>query len=125
MINDPALGSLWACIVIAIAASSISYTITQTELFIPVRTWSQKLGHMIGYLFSCFYCMSHWVVLAGVLIYKPVLLNSGYLAIDLVISTFFTITLCAFICGLIFKVFLVAMAMKIKEKEIKEILSKK
>ncbi|WJD65107.1 DUF1360 domain-containing protein [Pseudomonas kurunegalensis] len=123
--NDPTLGALWACFVIAVAASSIAYTITMTELFVPVRAWSQKLGHMIGYLFNCFYCMSHWIVFAGVLIYKPVLLNSGYLAVDLLVSMFFTITLSAFICGFIFKVFLVAMAMKIKEKEIKEIMSKK
>lgn len=123
--NGAALNALWSCFVIAVAASSISYTITQTELFIPVRSWSQKLGHMIGYLFSCFYCMSHWVIFVGILIYKPVLISSGYLVVDLLVSAFFTITIAAFICGFIFKVFLTAMAMKIKEKEIKEILSKK
>lgn len=125
VLNLSFLNALWVCFVIAVAASSISYTITQTELFVPVRAWTQKLGHMIGYLFTCFYCMSHWVVLAGVLIYKPVLINSGYLTIDLVVSTFFTITLASFVCGFIFKVFLTAIAMKLKEKEIKEIMARK
>lgn len=123
--NGAVLNALWSCLVIAVAASSISYTITQTELFVPVRSWSQKFGHMIGYLFSCFYCMSHWVVFVGVLIYKPILLSSGYLAVDLLVSTFFTITIATFVCGFIFKVFLTAIAMKLKEKEIKEIMSKK
>lgn len=125
LINDNVFGSLWACFVIAVAASSISHTITQTELFVPVRAWTQKLGHMIGYLFTCFYCMSHWVVAAGILIYRPVLISSGNLVVDLVVSAFFTITLAAFISGFIFKVFLTAIAMKIKEKEIKELMAKK
>lgn len=123
--NDASLGALWACFVIAVASSSISYSITQTELFVPVRAWAQKLGHMIGYLFTCFYCMSHWVVFAGILIYQPILVDSGYLAVDLIVSSFFTITISAFISGFIFKVFLTAIAMKLKEKEIKEIMAKK
>ncbi|MFL9711174.1 hypothetical protein ACW4YW_09145 [Methylobacillus pratensis] len=125
VINGTAINALWSCLVLAIAASSISYTITQTELFVPLRAWTQKLGHMTGYLFSCFYCMSHWVIFAGISIYRPVLINSDYLIIDLLVSAFFTIAISAFISGFIFKVFLTAMAMKIKEKEIKEILSKK
>lgn len=125
VLSGAGIHSLWSCLVIAIAASSISYSITHTELFSPLRSWSQKLGHMIEYLFSCFYCMSHWVVFAGILIYRPVLISSEYLVVDLLVSAFFTIAISAFISGFIFKVFLTAMAMKIKEKEIKEILSKK
>jgi hypothetical protein len=116
--------ALWACLVIAVAAASISYTITMTELFAPVRSWSQKLGHMIGYLFTCFYCMSHWVVIAAVLIYRPRLIQSDLLTADLIVSIFFTITLAALVCGLLFRVFLTAMAMKLKQKEMAEAMSK-
>lgn len=116
--------ALWECLVIAIAAASISYTITMTELFAPVRSWSQKLGHMIGYLFTCFYCMSHWVVIAAVLIYRPRLIQSDLLSVDLIVSIFFTITVAAFACGLLFRVFLTAMAMKLKQKEMTEAMSK-
>lgn len=123
--SNDAVGALWMCIVITIAASSISYTITVTELFAPLRTWSQKLGHMVGYLFNCFYCMSHWVVIAAVLIYQPRLITSNYLAVDLIISTFFAITVSALVCGVMFKVFLTAMAMKLKQKEMAEIMAKK
>lgn len=116
--------ALWMCMVIAVAAASISYTITMTELFAPVRAWTQKLGHMIGYLFTCFYCMSHWVVIAAVLIYQPRLIQSGSLVCDLIVSTFFTITISALACGLLFRVFLTAMAMKLKQKEMAEAMSK-
>lgn len=117
-------GALWMCVVIAVAAASISYTITMTELFAPVRAWTQKLGHMMGYLFTCFYCMSHWVVIAAVLIYQPRLIKSGSLVCDLIVSTFFTITISALVCGLLFRVFLTAMAMKLKQKEMAEVMSK-
>lgn len=125
IMNESMTNALWVCLVIAFAASSISYTITQTELFVPVRNLSQKFGHMIGYLFSCFYCMSHWVIIAGVLVYQPILISSGHTFVDIVVSIFFIITISTFISGFIFKVFLTAISMKIKEKEMKELLSKK
>ena len=109
--------ALWMCVVLAVAAASISYTVTMTELFAPLRSWSQKLGHMVGYLFSCFYCMSHWVVIAAVLLYQPRLIHSNMLAVDLIVSIFFTITIAALVCGLLFRVFLSAMAMKLKQQE--------
>ncbi|MCP1714160.1 glucan phosphoethanolaminetransferase (alkaline phosphatase superfamily) [Kerstersia gyiorum] len=115
------LHALWACLVLAVAASSIAITITHTEVFAPLRAWTQKLGHMVGYLFQCFYCMSHWVVFLGILIYRPRI----RLLADLVVSAFFTLTLSAFVSGIFFKVFLTAMAMKVREKEVKEIMAKK
>lgn len=116
--------ALWTCVVIAVAAASISYTITMTELFAPVRAWAQKLGHMVGYLFTCFYCMSHWAVIAAILIYQPRLIQSGSLVCDLIVSAFFTITITSLVCGLMFRVFLTAMAMKLKQKEMVEAASK-
>ena len=117
------IAAFWTCIVIATASSSISITITQTELSLPIRTWSQRLGHMIGYLFQCFYCMKHWIVAALILIYQPVLLNSGFHVVDLAVSWFFSITLSTFISGLMFKVFLLGMAKKVKENELKALFS--
>lgn len=123
--TNESLSALWACLVLAVAASSIAITITHTEVFAPMRAWAQKLGHMIGYLFQCFYCMSHWVVFLGILIYRPRILSSASLLADLVVSAFFTLTLSAFVSGVFFKVFLTAMAMKVREKEVKEIMAKK
>ncbi|HYG91560.1 MAG TPA: hypothetical protein VD978_35515 [Azospirillum sp.] len=113
----------WTCLVIALASSSISITITQTELFAPLRALANKVHPMAGHLLHCFYCTSHWAVIAGVVIYQPVLVSSGYLIADLIVSTFFTITITAFLSGLIFTVFLAAMAKMMKERMVKKMLS--
>lgn len=124
IIDQSALQALWSCFVLSLAAASIAYTITQTELFLPVRKIASKVGHMTGYLFHCFYCMSHWIVFAGVLIYQPVLISSGHLYIDLIISAFFTVTLTTFINGIMFRAFINAMAKMMKEKELKAMMEK-
>lgn len=128
VITPPAtfdLASLWVCLIIAATSSSISITVTQTEIFAPMRAWAQKLGHMVAYLAQCFYCVKHWVVLALVLIYRPIVISSGSLAIDLAVSWFFTVTLSSLVSGALFKVFLLAMAKKVREKEVGEIFAKK
>ncbi|MDH2624471.1 hypothetical protein V3N00_15170 [Acinetobacter baumannii] len=124
-LTNESMQALWACVVLSVAASSIAITITHTEVFSPLRAWMQKLGHMIGYLFQCFYCMSHWIVFLGILIYRPQILNSSSFLADFIVSVFFTLTLSTFISGIFFKVFLTAMAMKVREKEVKEIMTKK
>lgn len=124
LIDLPVLKALWACVVLSFAAASISFTITQTELFVPVRNLANKIGHMTGYLFHCFYCMSHWVVFAGVLIYQPVIVSSGHILTDLVVTSFFSITLTTLINGFMFRSFINAMAKKMKERDLKEMMAK-
>lgn len=68
--------------------------------------------------------MSHWIVFAGVLIYQPVLISSGHLYIDLITSSFFTVTLTTFINGIMFRAFINAMAKMMKEKELKVMMEK-
>ncbi|MEL0553283.1 MULTISPECIES: DUF1360 domain-containing protein [Klebsiella/Raoultella group] len=124
VIDPSTLQALWSCIVLSVAAASISFTITQTELFVPLRNFANKIGHMTGYLFHCFYCMSHWVVLAGVLIYRPVIISSGNIYIDLIITLFFTITLATFVSGFMFRSFTHVMDKKMKESELKAMMNK-
>jgi hypothetical protein len=123
ILNSPTAASLWDCIILAIASASLSMTITQTEIFAPLRALALKSGHMIGHLFHCFYCMSHWVVIAGISVYRPIIISSGIPIIDWTVSAFFTIALSAFFSGLIFKVFLSAMAKAIRERELKETMN--
>lgn len=96
---------VWICVAIALAAASTSMTITQTELFAGLRAWTAKKHALLGHLFHCFYCMSHWTVLVGMLIYRPYLLHSDMAVIDWVMTAFITLTLTTFINGLMFKVF--------------------
>ena len=111
---------LWVCLVIALMSSCISITVTQQEMFRPLREWMVKKNAMAGYLFSCFYCFSHWVVFAGVAIYRPVLVHSGFWLIDLAVTAFFTIGLTAMFSGIILKVMRNAIAKAIEEKEMKD-----
>ena len=53
-----------------------------------VRIWTAKKHAMLGHLFQCFYCLSHWVVFAGMLIYRPYLLHSGMPVIDWIMTAF-------------------------------------
>lgn len=117
------ISALWTCTVLAVASASLSVTISQTELFAPLRAWADKVGHMTGHLFHCFYCISHWVVIIGVAIYRPVLISSGAVIVDWIVSAFFTITLAAFFSGIIFNVFLSAMGKKMKERAVKKALT--
>ena len=108
---------LWICIILAISASSLSITITQTELFSPMRAWISEKNTMIGYLFHCFYCLSHWIIFIGVIIYQPILISSSFIIIDLLVSSFFTIALATYSSGIVFKVFISAMSKAKLENE--------
>ena len=123
ILNSSSATALWTCIVLALASASISITITQTELFAPLRAAANKAGHMIGHLFHCFYCISHWVVIVGIAVYRPIIISSGIPLMDWIVSAFFTIALTAFFCGIIFNVFLSAMAKMIKERELRKVMS--
>ncbi len=123
LLASPAVQGLWTCLVLAIASSAVSITITQTEMFAPLRAAANKAGHQIGHLFHCFYCISHWVVIASIVAYRPVLIASGIPLIDWVVSAFFTIAMAALFSGMIFRVFLSAMAKKTNEIELKKLMS--
>lgn len=115
--------ALWTCLVIALASSSISLTLTQTELFAPLRALAARIHPMIGHLAHCFYCTSHWVVIAGIAIYQPTLVSSGTIVVDLIVSTFVTVSLATYMSGLSFAVFLGAMAKGTREQALKRSIS--
>lgn len=113
---------LTTCLMIALAASSISMTVTQTELFAAFREWTTKKNAMMGHLFQCFYCLSHWVVFGGMLVYRPALLHSGFAFIDWVMTAFITITIATLINGLMFKVFQAAVSTHVMKHEAQKLL---
>lgn len=123
LFTSPAAQGLWTCVVLAIASAAVAITITQTEMFAPLRAAANKAGHQIGHLFHCFYCISHWIVIAGIIAYRPVLISSGAPIIDWIVSTFFTIAISALFSGMIFRVFLSAMAKKTTEMQLKKMMS--
>lgn len=51
-------------ILFSFATASISFTVTETKLFSPVRAWIKGRSTVLGKLFSCGYCLGRWVALA-------------------------------------------------------------
>lgn len=113
---------LSTCLMIALASASLSMTITQTELFAALRAWTARKNDLLGHLFSCFYCMSHWMVAAGMLLYRPALLHSGIGLIDWLMTAFVVLTVTTFINGLLFKVFQAAIHTHVMKHEAQQIL---
>ena len=82
-----------------------------------------SINGLLGHLFSCFYCMSHWMVAAGMLIYHPTLLHSGISLFDWVMTAFIVLTITTFINGLLFKVFQAAIRTHVMKHEAQQILN--
>lgn len=119
MLLQSILEPLWSCIVVAMMSSCISITITQQEIFRPLRDWVKSKSNKLGHLISCFYCFSHWIVFIAILIYRPIIIHSGISAVDLVSTIFFTVYLATIFSGLIFKVMRTAIAKAVEENEVK------
>lgn len=58
-------------IYLSLVAASVSFTVTETKLFLPLREWMKVRNSFLGELFSCGYCFGHWIALALVAIYRP------------------------------------------------------
>lgn len=63
-------------------AASVSYSVTETKLFRPLRQRIRARSAFLGELFSCGYCLGHWVAFSLVAIYQPRLFESWWLLLD-------------------------------------------
>ncbi len=66
-------------IYLSFVTASISFTVTETKLFKPLREWLKKKSSFLGDLFCCGYCLGHWVAFVLVAIYKPKLFEFWWL----------------------------------------------
>ncbi|MCP5052739.1 MAG: DUF1360 domain-containing protein [bacterium] len=69
-------------IYLSIVCASISFTVTETQLFEPLRNRLKKKNRFLGRLVSCGYCLGHWVAfvlvaLAGAFPGKSFLFHAG------------------------------------------------
>lgn len=119
MLSENLLQNIWICLVIALVSACIAISVTQQEMFRPLRQWAAQKHPMAGHLFSCFYCFSHWVVFAGIAIYRPGVVNSGNTLLDLVVTAFFTVSLAALCSGVILQVIRIAIAKASEELDLK------
>lgn len=108
-------------IVCSLATAAICWTISKGEIFEPLRRYLLERSLWWYGLFSCPYCLSHYVaalfsvVLVG---YKPV--YTGVVLIDWTIAVFATVTLSTAFGGYLIRY---AMAYSLKEGEKIEAMS--
>lgn len=103
---SPWVTALTAIVALALAVSAVSVTVTKTKIFQPVRRWTKKRSPWAGALLSCPYCLSHWLAFVAVPIYRPQLVSSGFLPLDLLVSVMVIVALAAFFSGLILRAFM-------------------
>jgi hypothetical protein len=56
---------------LSLVTASISFTVTESKVFSPLREWLRAKSVALGDLFSCGYCLGHWVAFGMVAIYQP------------------------------------------------------
>jgi hypothetical protein len=66
-------------IYLSFVTASLSFTVTETRVFMPFREWVKKRNSSLGKLLSCGYCFGYWVALALVAIYRPKIFDSWWL----------------------------------------------
>lgn len=69
-------------IYLSFVTACISFTISETKLFEPLRNWLETKITFLGKLFNCGYCLGHWVAFLLVAIYQPRLFVSFFFLID-------------------------------------------
>lgn len=63
-------------IYMSFVTASISFTVTETQLFKPIREWVKNRSAFFGKMLNCGYCFGHWVSFGLVAVYKPKLFVS-------------------------------------------------
>lgn len=90
---------------LGLAVGTASWTLTKALIFKSMREWVDDRSQWFGDLVNCPYCASHWLAIAGVAIYRPVVMSSGLYLLDLAMSVFIVVAFASFTGGLIYRAF--------------------
>lgn len=93
---------LYQVAVLALATAAISVTMSKAQVFASFRKWIASRSSWLGELFSCYYCTSHWVAIALIAAYRPVVIRMWAPA-DLVVSLFVVVAIAAAAGGAIIR----------------------
>lgn len=93
---------LYQVAILALATAAISVTVSKARVLASAREWIASRNNWLGELVSCSYCTSHWVAIALVAIYRPVLV-SQWIIVDLLVSVFGVVAIAAIVSGVIIK----------------------
>lgn len=66
-------------IYLSFVTASISFSLSEARLFLPLREWAKRRNSYLGELLSCGYCLGHWISFGLVAVYRPILFDSWWL----------------------------------------------
>jgi hypothetical protein len=66
-------------VLLSLVTASVSFTVAETKLFKRFREWVAGKSSFLGAMFSCGYCLGHWIAFALVAVYRPRLFESWWL----------------------------------------------
>lgn len=59
-------------IIISLCCAAVSFTITTTSIFRPLRDWVSKFHHKLEELIHCPWCLNHYVVVFVLIFGNPI-----------------------------------------------------
>jgi hypothetical protein len=62
---------MYQVILLSFVTASVSFTVAEMKIFAPFREWIKLKSSLLGELFTCGYCLGHWVAFILVAIYRP------------------------------------------------------
>lgn len=86
---------------IALAVAAAALTITRAVVFAPLRNWVAKHSDFFGELISCPYCTSHWLAIAGTVVFQPRITHT-WLVLDLTLTAFVIVALATMLYGVVY-----------------------
>lgn len=66
-------------IICTLLTASLSWLVTQSEIFSPFRMWIIKRTRFFGKLCDCHYCLSHWIAFAIVIMFDIRLIGTYFI----------------------------------------------
>lgn len=88
-------------LVLTLATASITTTIAKAKVTAGFRRLLRRNAPWFGELFSCAYCLSHWVAFTLVCLYHLDLVRSSWALFDCVVTTFALVTTSALLVGVL------------------------
>ena len=106
--------TLKTVIYLSLACASVSFTVTETKVFEPLREWVKRKNTFLGELISCGYCFGYWTAFGLTAVLAVALRNPGGLlgfpsGLWQVIDYFLTALIIAWISGIQWAVMCVIM----------------
>jgi hypothetical protein len=74
----------------------LAFTISESTLFAPFRSWLKRKSIFLGHLFACGYCLGHWIAFALNLLVHPIFHIHSNEYINFLLTVFLTAWLAGF-----------------------------